>query len=93
MQSDLERMTEFNINNMDLMQFFQVLEHLELSYQLEKKLGKSKKLETSKKDTDKPNDKQSGKKHANTTNKLLPASAKKPCLLHGWYLLSHHRWM
>ena len=32
---------------------------------------------------DKPNGKQSGKKHANTTNELLPASAKKPCLLYG----------
>ena len=79
MQSDLKRMNEFNINNTDLMQFCKVLEHLELSYHLEKKLGKSKISETSKKDADKPhaNGKQSGKKCANTV------SAKKPCLLHG----------
>ena len=44
---------------------------------------KSKKLETSKKDLEKPNGKHSGNKLANTTNKSLPVSAKKLCLLHG----------
>ena len=83
MQSNLKRLNEFDINNTDLMKFCKVLEHLKLSYQLEKKSGKSKKLEMSKKDVDKPSGKHSGKKHANTTNKLLPVSAKKPCLLHG----------
>ena len=82
MQSNHERQNEFDIN-MDLMKFCEVLEHLKLSYQLEKKLGKSKKLEMLKKDVDKPNGKHSGKKHANTTNESLPVSAKKPCLLHG----------
>ena len=37
MQSDLERMNEFDINNMNLMQFREVLECLKLSYQLRKK--------------------------------------------------------
>ena len=83
MQSNLERLNEFDINYTDLTKFCEVLEHLELSYQLEKKLGKSKKLEMSKKDVDKPNGKQSGKKCANTTNESSPVSAKKPCLLHG----------
>ena len=83
MQSNLERMNEFDINNTDLMQFHEVLKCLELSYRLEKKSGKSKKLETPKKDTEKSNGKHSGKKHANTTNESLPVSAKKPCLLHG----------
>ena len=50
---------------------------------MEKKLEKSKKLETSKKDSEKHNGKNSGKKCANTTNELLPVSAKKLCLLHG----------
>ena len=68
---------------MDMMQFCEVLECLELSYQLEKKMEKPKKLEASKKDSEKSNGKHSGKKHANTTNKSLPVSAKKPCLLHG----------
>ena len=81
-QSDLKRMNEFDIKNMDLTQFHKVLEHLNLSYQLEKKLGKSKKSETSKKDAEKSNGKHSGKKRANTTNESLPVSAKKPCLLH-----------
>ena len=83
MQSNLERMNEFDINNTDLMQFCEVLEHHELSYQLEKKSEKSKKLEMSKKDTEKSNGKHSGKKCANTTNESSPVSAKKPCLLHG----------
>ena len=83
MQSNLERMNEFDINNMDLTQFCKVLEHLKLSYQLEKKLGKSKKLEMLKKDMEKSNGKHSGKKRANTTNESSPVSAKKPCLLHG----------
>ena len=83
MQSDLKIMNEFDINNTDLTQFCKVLKHLELSYQLEKKSGKSKKSETSKKEMDKPNGKQSGKKCANTTNESSPVSAKKPCLLHG----------
>ena len=90
MQSNLERLNEFDINNMDLMKFCEVLKHLKLSYQLEKKLGKSKKSETSKKDADKTNGKQSGKKHANTTNESLPVSAKKPCLLHGTHSLHSH---
>ena len=83
MQSDLERLNKFDINNTDLTKFCEVLKHLELSYQLEKKLGKSKKLEMSKKDADKPNGKHSEKKHANTTNESSPVSAKKPCLIHG----------
>ena len=83
MQSNLERLNKFDINNTDLMKFCEVLKHLKLSYQLEKKLGKSKKLETSKKDADKPNGKHSGKKRANTTNDSSPVSAKKLCLLHG----------
>ena len=36
-----------------------------------------------KKDKEKSNGKQSGKKHINNTNKSSPASAKKSCLLHG----------
>ena len=78
MQSNLKRLNKFDINNMDLTKFCEALEHLELSYQLEKKSGKSKKLETSKKDMDKPNGKHSGKKCANTTKKSSPVSAKKP---------------
>ena len=46
MKSDLECMNDFDINNMDMMQFCNVLECLELSYQLERKLEKSKKLDT-----------------------------------------------
>ena len=76
-------MNDFDINNMDMTWFCEVLECLELSYQLEKKMEKSKKFETSKKDLEKLNGKHSGKKHANTTNESLPVSAKKPCLLHG----------
>ena len=76
-------MNEFDINNMDLTQFHEVLDHLKISYQLEKKSGKSKKSETLKKDVEKSNGKHSGKKWANTTNESLPVSAKKPCLLHG----------
>ena len=83
MQSNLERMNEFDINNMNLMQFRKVLECLKLSYQLEKKMEKSKKLETSNKNSEKSNGKHSGKKHANSTNNSLPVSAKRPCLLHG----------
>ena len=83
MQSDLERMNEFIINNTNLTQFCEVLEHLELSYQLEKKMEKSKKLETSNKNLEKSNGKHFGKKHANSTNESSPVSAKKPCLLHG----------
>ena len=49
MQSNLERMNEFDINNMNLTQFCKVLKCLELSYQLEKKMEKSKKLDTSNK--------------------------------------------
>ena len=40
-------------------------------------------METLKKDKEKCNGKQSGKKHTNNTNESSPASAKKPCLLHG----------
>ena len=83
MQSNLERMNEFNINNMDLTQFREVLKHLELSYQLEKKMEKSKKLEMSNKNSEKSNGKHSGKKSANSTNKSSPVSAKKPYLLQG----------
>ena len=36
-----------------------------------------------KKDKEKSNGKQLGKKRTNNTNELSPASAKKPCLLHG----------
>ena len=63
--------------------FHEVLECLELSYQLEKKMEKSKNMETLKKESEKSNGKHSGNKHANTTNESLPVSAKKPCLLHG----------
>ena len=87
MKSDLKCMNNFDINNTDMMQFCKVLEHLKLSYQLEMKLEKTKKLEALKKDSEKHNGKCSGKKHANTTNESLPVSAKKPCLLHG--TLSH----
>ena len=83
MQGNLECMNDFNINKTDLTQFHEVLEHLKLSYQLDKKLANSKKVETSKKDKEKSNGKLSGKKHTKNTNKSLPASAKKPCLLHG----------
>ena len=83
MQSDLKRMNEFDINNMNLMQFCKVLEWLELSYQLEKKMEKSKKLDMSNKGSEKSNGKHSGKKHTNSTNDSSPVSAKKPCLLHG----------
>ena len=54
-----------------------------ICHQLENKTEKSKKLETSNKNSEKSNGKHSGKKHANSTNKSLPVSAKKPCLLHG----------
>ena len=50
MKSDLKQMNNFDINNMDMMWFCEVLKCLELSYQLEKKMEKSKKLETLKKD-------------------------------------------
>ena len=83
MQSDLKRMNEFNINNTNLTQFREVLEHLQLSYQLEKKTEKSKKLDTSNKSSEKSNGKHSGKKHTNSTNNSLPVSAKMPYLLHG----------
>ena len=83
MQSDLERMNEFDINNTNLTQFCEVLKHLELSYQLEKKMEKSKKLDTSNKSSEKSNGKHSGKKNTSPTNDLSPVSAKKPCLLHG----------
>ena len=75
MQSNLQCMNDFDIN--------EALEHLKLSYQLEKKLANPKKLETLKKDKKKSNGKHSGKKRTNNTNELLPSSAKKPCLLHG----------
>ena len=77
MQSDLKRMNEFNINNIYLTQFHEVLKHLKLSHQSEKK------SRISKKDAEKSIGKHSGKEHVNTTNKSLPVSAKKPCLLHG----------
>ena len=80
MKSDLEQMNNFDINNIDMTWFHEVLEHLKLSYQLEKKMEKSKKSKTSKKDSEKPNDKHSGKKCANATNKSSPVSAKKLCL-------------
>ena len=82
MQSNLKRMNEFNINNMDLTQFCKVLECLELSYQLEKKMEKSKKSETSNKNSEKSNGKHSGKKHANSTNELSPVSAKQTLAEH-----------
>ena len=41
-----------------------------------------KKAEKLKKDKEKLNGKQSGKKHTNNTNDSSPASPKKPCLLH-----------
>ena len=91
MKSDLERMNDFDINNMDMMQFCEGLEHLELSYQLEKNMEKSKKLETSKKELEKSNGKCSGRKHANTTIKLSPVSAKQEAVFASWYSLSHHR--
>ena len=83
MQGDLKCMNDFNINEKDLMQFHEVLECLELSYQLDKKSANSKKAETLKKDKEKSNGKLSGKKCTKNTNESLPASAKKPCLLHG----------
>ena len=83
MQGNLQCMDDFDINEMDLTSFHEALEHLKLSYQLDKKLVNSKKLETLKKDKEKSNGKQLGKKHTNNTNKLSPASAKKPYLLHG----------
>ena len=64
-------------------QLHKVLERLKLSYQLEKKMEKSKKLEMSNKNSEKSNGKHSGKKWANTTNESSPVSAKKLCLLHG----------
>ena len=76
-------MNDFDINEMGLTIFCKALEHLKLSYQLDKKLVNSKKSETLKKDKEKSNGKQSGKKRTNNTNELSPASAKKPCLLHG----------
>ena len=81
MQGNLECMNDFDINKMDLMQFRKVLEHLKLSYQLDKKSANSKKV--LKKDKEKSNGKLSGKKCTKNTNESLPASAKKPCLLHG----------
>ena len=75
MQGNLEHMNDFNINETDLTSFCKVLEHLELSYQLEN----PKKVEKSKKDKEKLNGKQSGKKRTNNTNDSSPASAKKPC--------------
>ena len=83
MQGDLECMNDFDINKTDLMQFCEVLEHLKLSYQLDKNLANSKKVETLKKDKEKSNGKLSGKKRTKNTNESSPASAKKPCLLHG----------
>ena len=44
---------------------------------------KTKKLDNLKKDSENPNGKHSGKKHANATNKSSPVSAKKLCILHG----------
>ena len=79
MQSNLKRMNEFDINNMNLMQFCKVLKCLKLSYQLEKKMEKSKKLDTSNKSLEKSNGKHSGKKHTNSTNNSSPISAKKLC--------------
>ena len=43
----------------------------------------SKKSETLKKDKEKSNGKQLGKKCTTNTNESSPTSAKKPCLLHG----------
>ena len=83
MQGNLQCMNNFDINEMDLTSFREALEHLKLSCQLDKKLVNSKKSETLKKDKEKSNGKQSGKKHTNNTNKSSPTSAKKPCLLHG----------
>ena len=76
-------MNDFDINETDLTSFCKVLECLELSYQLDKKLVNPKKVEKLKKDEEKLNGKQSGKKHTNNTNDSSPTSAKKPCLLHG----------
>ena len=83
MQGNLQHMNDFDINEMDLTSFCKALECLELSYQLDKKLVNSKKSETLKKDKEKSNSKQSGKKHTKNTNESPPASAKKLCLLHG----------
>ena len=83
MQSNLKCMNDFDINETDLTQFHEVLEHLELSYQLDRKLANSKKAEMLKKEKEKSNGKLSGKKRTKNTNESLPASAKKPCLLHG----------
>ena len=49
---------------------------------VDKKLVNSKKSEKPKKDKEKSNGKQLGKKCTNNTNESSPASAKKPCLLH-----------
>ena len=83
MQGDLQRMNDFDINETNLTSFREALKRLELSYQLEKKSVNPKKAEKSKKDKEKSNGKQSGKKRTNSTNDSSPASAKKPCLLHG----------
>ena len=83
MQGNLECMNDFDINETDLTSFCEFLECLKLSYQLDKKLANSKKSEKLKKDKEKSNGKQSGKKRTNNINESSPASAKKPCLLHG----------
>ena len=44
MQGDLQCMNDFDINETDLTSSHEVRKHLKLSYQLEKKLGKSKKF-------------------------------------------------
>ena len=83
MQGNLQCMNDFDINKTDLTSFHKALEHLKLSYQLDKKSVNSKKSETLKKDKEKSNGKQLGKKHTNNTNESSPASAKKTSLLHG----------
>ena len=83
MQGNLQHMNDFDINETDLTSFRKAFECLKLSYLLDKKLVNSKKSETLKKDEEKSNGKQLGKKCTNNTNESLPASAKKPCLLHG----------
>ena len=83
MQGNLQCMNDFDINETDLTSFHEAFECLKLSYQLDKKSVNSKKLEMLKKDKEKSNGKQSGKKCTNNTNKSSPASAKKICLLHG----------
>ena len=83
MQGNLECMNDFDINETDLTSFCKVLERLELSYQLGEKSVNPKKAEKLKKDKEKSNGKQSGKRHTNNTNDSSPASANKLCLLHG----------